>query len=692
MILLLSLLAVASEGVITLSELHYTVDVAGSLADVFVEQTYINHAPVPVDATYVFPLHEHAAVDDMQMVLVDRTIRSVILERGEAREAFERARKEGATAALTESERSNVFKQSIANIPPGAAITVELHLVQPVDRVDGVYELVLPMVVAPRFDLLGEADWNPAGTVPEDAATPGLRVSVDAMVQSGTGLRDVELAGYPEASIVEDGENLWARVEAISPHRDVVIRWRSQVDRPEAAFMVQGEHALVLFEAPRDPPREQEVARDLVWVIDRSGSMGGEPMALVKRSMVAAIRGMDERDGLSILSFADEVTGGGRAATATPLAKARGFAAVLGLRASGGTRLVEGVVAALRAPRNSGRERFVVFMTDGHVTVDRQVLAAVSDLRQEDHVFAFGVGAAPNRMLLDELARVGGGKVTWLRAGESPEEAIDRFLATIERPVLSDIEIDWGSWDATDVTPEILPTLFADQPLLITAAVDGAGEGPIVIRGRMGDRSFEQVIEPVVAGRAGARSVAVTWARQRIADLERSLFWGQVPEVEEEIIAMSLKHRVLSRFTAFVAIADDSVVEQLAEADATWRSEEPPWRLASQGGSGMVATESTQVGQVLTKEFLQAIPKGRSYEPVLLDAGVSCEGLGNPNISGGASNENTYVLDGATVTDPVTGTFGMNFSMTALGLGPQSLRGVAPENPYLPPERPRGLF
>jgi Ca-activated chloride channel family protein len=553
--------------------------------------------------------------------------------------------------------------------------------VQPVDRVDRAYELTLPLVVGPRFDALGEA-WNPPGERVADVVDPALVVSAEVNVAAGFPLRDVEMPGYPDAAIVEDGGRIATWVSGKGLHRDVVLRWRAEVETPQAAFLVQDDHGLVVFEAPADPPREAQLPREVIWVIDKSGSMAGEPLDLVKAAVRDGIRGMDERDSFAVLAFDGGVRGMSRhPVPATPYNRAAGMQFVSSLAARGGTYLVDGVVKGLEMPRDDRRERFVVFLTDGYVTVEQETLAAIADLSGGAHVFAFGVGDAPNRFLLDEMARVGGGTVTWMRSDDaSPEALVRRFLDTIERPVLSDIEIVWGAWEAEHLQPATLPTLFADQPLMVTARFSRGG-GPIVVRGRLGDEPYMEVLEPIVAGRQDARSIPVTWARQRIAELERQLFWGQQPEVEAEIVEVSLAYRVLSRFTAFIAV-DPELPPPDVEDD--WYPEDDAFfdaEVLVVNAHGSVDTMCTSVGRVLGKQFLQRIPSGRSYQSAL----YAVMAVHTDRAANGLSAANAFLLDGTTLEDRVSGTFLDRFNATSIRLYSDD---VAPESPHTLPIDP----
>lgn len=652
-----------------LEGLSYETRISGPVADVWLTQTFVNRGETHLEAEYIFPLQEQAAVDDVVIRYGGEVIDADVMEKRAATKVFAAAREEGRVAGLTTQERPNVFSQAVTNIPPGATVTVDLHLVQPVERDGSKRELTLPLVVGPRFVPPGA----PAAEVPKlprKYAKSALRVEIEAHLDSGVGFREVTLPYHPTVGIVEDGRTASLRMVDVVPNRDVVLRWWTDPEQPEAAFLTDGEHAIVTFEGPIDPAREAEVPRELLWVVDRSCSMRGQPIQIVKDAMNGAIDGMDARDAFGIIAFSNTpqlLTGRIRPMNLVERQAAK--ANVASMYTDGGTYLDKAVVQALEIQRTTQRKRIVVLLTDGFIGIEREVFREVADRLGNAHVFAFGVGSAPNRYLLDELARVGGGKVTWLRADEDPKGAVRRFLSTIERPTLTDIEIDWGDYAATDVIPDPLPSLFAGAPMFVVAKVEDA-DGPITVRGRVGGGPWERVLEPVHVGEEGERSLAVTWARQRIGDLERLLWWGTDPEVRSEIIETSVAYQVLSRFTAFVGVSKQIVRDEDQALRTVQVAPAPPAGMVPSQVPGMgrgeiavidtsklIDTESVSAGTVLTKDFSQSLPTGRSYqEAVGLQAGVT--GGVNPNMAASRSNENTYAVGGAAATDPVTGTFG----------------------------------
>ncbi len=557
-----SLLTTARAADLPLESSRYTVRVTGGVAEIDLEQVFSNTAAEFIEAVYSFPLDGGAAVDDMTIQLGRREIVGVIKEREEARKTYEKARSEGRSAALTEQERPNLFTQSVANIPPGETVRVRLHAVQPIERVDGHYELVIPIVVGPRFSPLegvqdGDGDVNPHGRIDVDAITPpvakgdtGVSVNIDVDIDVGVPVDAVESPTHaPEIQFHDDGAHI--SLTDIRPNSDFVLRWAVDPEEPVAMALSQDEHVMVRFEAPDAPARDAVIPRELIWVIDTSGSQQGAPLEMAKAAMQEALAGMNDEDRFSLIQFADSMSRfspGLVPATLDNVARASEW--VESLTAGGGTNMMGGVYGALGLPADAERERYVIFLTDGLIGNERSVLAAIADNLGPARLFTFGLGNGTNRWLLEEMAIEGGGRSTFVMLDESPEETLERFMEGIAKPVLSDISIDWGDWDVEIAHPEYTPDLMAGQPLELVARAS-SGSGPIRVVGRMAGRLFEEVIEvqPVDGTALGS-----LWARAHVASLERQQHWGERDEIKAEILSTALDYRLLTRYTSFVAV------------------------------------------------------------------------------------------------------------------------------------------
>lgn len=650
-----------------LTAVDLDVDVEGPLAELVIDQTFVNDSDEVVDAVYVFPLHEEAAVDAMWMVVGDRVVEGEVRALGEATRAYDAAIAAGHTAALTTAVRPNVFVQRVGNIGPGAEVHVELHVVQPVPRVDGAYELVLPLVTAPRFvtpSQWAQLDGAPLGAWAPVAGPPAQQdsapVTAEIAVRVGSGLPFTSF-GCPSHRIAYGVFGATSGIRMVTARaaldRDFVLRWTVASAAPDLQLLVQDGHLALAFEPPVAAPDADVVPRELVFVIDQSCSMTGPRIELAKRALGALLGTLTPADTLRILQFAERVEGDDAAEPVTPEVLAQARARIDGLSTRGGTYLLDGVLAALTPQRDPARERTVVFLTDGLIGEEREVLRAIADEVGTARLYAFGVGAAPNRWLLDEMARFGGGRTVWLRPGEPPEDAAARFVAAIARPVLTDLAIDWGDWQVDGVTPARLPPLHQGEPLLVTARVLAQGVEPVRITARLGDRALSAEVTPTVV--PPGRTIPTTWARQRIADLERDAVWGDSADLADAIRELSLSYRVLSRYTAFVAVDTDGAplpdadqprtVDGVTSAAAVAPSPTPVATPSQTreclvvSAPPVISTDGTADGRAL--DVTAGLPTPTGQAPPL-----------DPDGSGTAVvDPTTWLIDEANITDPVTG-------------------------------------
>jgi Ca-activated chloride channel family protein len=345
--------------------------------------------------------------------------------------------------------------------------------------------------------------------------------------------------------------------------RDFVLRWQVTVASPTLAALAHkdagtslGHLALIVQPPPVDagkaPPRE------LVFVVDTSGSMSGEPLALAKRGMRYALEHLRPEDSFRILNFSSDVTAfeDGRAMLAIRDNVRAGMSFVNGLDSGGGTEMLSGIVAALSAPPADGRARFVVFMTDGYIGNEDEIFAAVEKhLDKRTHLFSFGVGSSVNRHLLDGLAKSGKGVAQYLLLDQAPEPQVASFYARLDSPLLHSLEIDWGGLDVRDATPGAIGDLFAGQPIVLAARFGKSGSANVTVRGKAAGRTVELTIPVTLPATGGDGEVlARLWARRRIGEQMERLASGWNQAIIDDITSTALDHSLLSKWTSFVAI------------------------------------------------------------------------------------------------------------------------------------------
>jgi Ca-activated chloride channel family protein len=562
---------------------HTAIDIGllGPVAALEVVQRFRSHHSAPLDALYVFPLPSDAAIHALELRIGPRLIRGAILPRAEAEAAYSSAATAGATAALLGQERPNLFSVELANLPPGAIVEVRMRCEARVPFDDGAFTFTLPTVTLPRY-LPPDAPASPRdGVLPMGAVSHTLALHVE--LDAG---RLAELASPShEIDIKEERtrRRITLRDPAAVPDRDFVLRYRPAGDGYDAAaftFRAPGEPgALLLTLTPRAVPQPSEVLpRELLFVFDRSGSMGGESIAQARNALRACLRALNPADTFNIFPFDNHIDQ--LAPLALPFTQASVDAAdrfIDAIQARGGTEILGALQAALAQPRDSQRLRVIVFLTDGAVGNETAVLRALASDLNEARVFAFGVGSAVNRFLLDQLAAVGRGSVEYILPGEPIAPAVQRFQRRAALPLIHDLELSWGDAAIIDALPSPLPDLYAGQPLVVLARFSASREqrATLVVRGRTATGRYEERLEldlpQHTADRSGAwAALPRLWARARLAALEDAarLDPARAALLDAEARELALAHGLLSAHTSFVA------VEELAPGETRQRAEE----------------------------------------------------------------------------------------------------------------------
>ena len=561
------------------------IQVRGLVAEATVTQRFENVLDRAIEAEYVFPLPHDAAVNATEMRVGERVIRGHIAKRDEARRAYEDAKAQAKRTSLLEQERPNIFTQSVANIGPGEAIEVVIRYVQTLPYVDGCYELVFPMVVGPRYipgePLIEESGQSHAGRgrlqdtdqVPDASRitppvlAPGQRCGfdIDIHVNIDVGVPIVELRSRAHSIDVRRVGESQASVTLASddriPNEDFVLEIDVAGDQPQVGVVAHhdGEQGyFVLILQPAEASESVQIRpRELLCVLDCSGSMDGRPVELAKRAAERLLTGLRPNDQFNVISFSVEAClFASEPVPATSANVAAGIAHVRSLQAGGGTEMITGVRAALSHPPPDGYLRIVAFFTDGYIGNDAAIIGAVQRLLGSARLFAFGVGSSVNRYLLDRMAEVGRGTAQHILLNDPPEDAVDRFAERMSKPNLTDIGIDWAGLEVRDLTPSAIPDVFAGVPVYVYGRYDEPGDATIEIVGRVGTEPRAARIHVVLPGPDDEHSpLPSIWARQRIKQLELvKLGGGCAAAAEEQITELALKYSLMSAYTSFVAV------------------------------------------------------------------------------------------------------------------------------------------
>lgn len=550
------------------------VEIAGVIADVTVRQRYRNDGDVPIHARYVFPASTRAAVHGMRMTVGGHVVEAVIQERAEARRTFEKAKKEGKSASLLEQQRPNVFTMRLSNVMPGDRIDVELRYSELIVPTDGVYEFVYPTVVGPRYAAPAEGDehdrWIASCYLPESteqdlgaSLTPpefrlGAHLSTGIPLQevsSPTHLVLVDWDGLDDARVTLDAS------ESAGADRDFILRYRlagSQI--AEGLLLQRGEREnffLLMLEPPARVADADVPPREYVFVVDVSGSMSGYPLDTAKALLRDLVGSLRPTDRFNVILFAG--TNRRLAEQSVPASPANVAAALDAIdrqRGGGGTELLAAVRAAMTLPHAAGTARSIVVVTDGYIGSEQSVFGYVRENLGEASVFAFGVGSAVNRLLIEGLARAGLGEPFVVTDPAESEAVVERFAEYLRFPLLTDVRFEYDGFETYDVEPAALPDLLAERPLVVHGKWRGEPAGRIRLSGTTGHGAYERTIDVGdIAVASGSDALAHLWARTRLSSI--SDFRGAAADgdaLRAEIVRLGLDYDLLTKYTSFVAV------------------------------------------------------------------------------------------------------------------------------------------
>jgi Ca-activated chloride channel family protein len=564
-------------------------EVSGFLARVTVTQQFENPSADPVEAVYTFPLPSEAAVDRMTMKVGDRVVTGKIKRREEARAIYDAARDAGQVASLLDQERPNIFTQSVANIMPGEQVDIEISYVETLAYEDGSYKFVFPMVVGPRYvpgNPTGKkgGGWSPdtdkvpdASRITPNVAAPGTRAGHDISlkVTLDTGVPVMDLRSTLHDVDVQRTSDHTAVValkdQAVIPNRDFILTYDVAGGKIEDAVLTHRDERGGFFTLILQPPdrvaAEDVAPRELVFVLDTSGSMEGFPIEKAKETMDLAFAALRPQDTFHLITFAGDtfvLFPEPVAASRENLAKAQAF--LRSRSGGGGTEMMTAIRTALEPSDKQDHVRIVCFMTDGYVGNDMQILDEIQK-HPNARVFSFGIGDSVNRFLLDKMAEEGRGEVEYVTLKDDGSAAARRFAERVQNPLLTDISVDWAGLQVSDVYPARIPDVFSSKPIVITGRYANAGKATIRVRGRQAGRDVEREIALDLPEREPDHDVIATlWARRKI-DAVMSQDWAGAQtgaprvDVREGVTKLGLDFGLMTQYTSFVAVEEMVVNE-----------------------------------------------------------------------------------------------------------------------------------
>lgn len=571
-------------------------DVAGTIIRATVRQSFINPSNAWMEGVYVFPLPEQSAVDRLVMEIGERRVVGEIKERVEAKQIYEAAAAAGQHASLVESERPNIFTTSVANIGPGQQVVVEIQYQDRVQIDAGVYSLRFPMVVGPRYIPAGAvsmvADRPGGGTasVPDAARiTPPVlqpgqgKINPVALKISLTPGFAVDQVTSPYHAVItkdgDDGSKTVTLAEGDVPaDRDFVLEWTPAPTTAPAASLFGEQRGddvyllAMLTPAAGDQSQKPRLPRDVVFVIDTSGSMGGTSIGQAKKALSMALDRLGTEDRFNVIQFnsvTDALYDGLQPWNAATLRESQAYVAAL--QATGGTEMRPALQLALGGETPAGRLKQVVFLTDAAVGNEAELFDDIAKRLGDARLFTIGIGTAPNSYFMRKAAELGRGSFTHISDIGEVSERMTELLRKLEQPAVTDIAVRWPDGVKAEMYPATVPDIYAGLPVTFSARLPHAKlealAGQLAIEGRDGDKLWRHGIDLGLA-RPGA-GVAAVWARDKLFAIEDSQWRGADPAaMRKAATAHALAYELVSSYTSLVAI-DKAVVRPQGDGMAS---------------------------------------------------------------------------------------------------------------------------
>jgi Ca-activated chloride channel homolog len=553
-----------------LKDTRVAINVSGIIADVTVLQTYRNEGKRPLNARYVFPASTRAAVYAMRMQIGDQVIVAKIKEREKAKQEFDEAKQAGKSASLLEQDRPNVFSMSLANLMPGEQVEIQLRYTELLVPTDGVYEVVFPTVVGPRYSSQPESS---APAEDRSVKSPYLRQGdkptsafhISTRISAGVPIRDLTCLSHqilPQWQSPSIAQLTLDDTDTLQGNRDFILRYRLAGEQISSGLILyQGEDENFFLYMAQPPARITSAdipAREYIFVIDVSGSMDGFPLNTAKQLLRDLIGQLRPSDMFNIVLFAgDSTVFSERSLPANQQNLSNAIRLIEQQRGSGGTELLAAIQNAMSLPRQASVSRSIVLVTDGYISGEKGVFDYIRAQLDQCNVFSFGIGSSVNRYLIEGVAKAGMGEAFVVTQAEEAPLVAAKFREYIQSPVLTDIEVRASGFDIYDVNLSHIPDLFAQRPVILFGKWRGSVGGTFELQGKTGQGNYLTRLE--VAGFQpddAHRALRYLWARSRIAELSDYGSSNVDADRISQITSLGLKYNLLTQYTSFIAVRE----------------------------------------------------------------------------------------------------------------------------------------
>ncbi len=557
---------------LTLVSSEYEVDISGIVADVTVKQTFQNNSQAWIDqGIYAFPIDNNAAVYDMQMQLGERLIVAEIHEKKQAQQIYDEAKAEGLTASLVKQYRPNLFTTDVANIMPKEEIEVHISYQQTLNYDAGHIDFRLPLAIKNRYVPQGDLQET---AVPVSSVTDQMKRKIRINLEAGFELSELKSMHHDVAIVNSDvTKTISLADDGLYDQDDFVLRWYPQKkQQPQAAMFsekINGEEYVLMMLLPPQQHLDQyeKQNREVVFIIDTSGSMHGKAINAAKDALLFGLTQMTELDKFNIIefnSYTQALFKKSVSANDNHLEQAMAF--IDGLSADGGTIMAPALSLAMQQPVSDALLKQVIFITDGSVGNEAQLFKQISQDIDHARLFTVAIGEAPNNYFMDKAAVLGRGSYTNIADLDFVDESMNELFVKIKSPTLTNIMVDWGG--NVEQNPKIIPDLYKDEPVFVTARMKDFDSNAI-LSGFINDKAWSSSFQFNRDG--GSPGIAKLWARQYIGQLNDDLMLGADVDgslLQHEITQVALAFHLVSPFTSLVAVDKTPQMTEMLAAQA----------------------------------------------------------------------------------------------------------------------------
>ena len=554
------------------------IEITGLIAKITLIQKYKNPTKQWVEGIYLLPLPEDAAIDVLRIKTKNGIIEGIIQEKEKAKVTYQKARREGKKAAIVNSERPNLFTTKVANIAPDSEIDIEISYLQTVNYADDTFSITLPNTLTPRYtpkiprqeegeldstQVINSSGWNSLKNInpPQVGSIKNShQITLSANITRGMPLANIYSASHDIVwTKTEKNYHITLKQQSTAMNQDFVLSWQPQISTaPVAAVFSQKDddsnYVSLLVMPPQQIAQNQVLPREIIFVIDSSGSMKGSSMRQAKASLQKALALLSPQDIFNIIEFDSHTQAlfqHTRIANTQNIQQAKIF--VQNMRADGGTEIKPALNLSLAEENNEGYLKQVIFLTDGSVGNEQELLNIIHEKLGNARLFTIGIGSAPNTYFMRKSAEYGRGSFTYVHNMAEIEKQISLLFVKLKNPVLSDITIQWDDGSEVEYFPNPLPDLYLGEPLMVYAKTNHNTVGKITVKGKLRDKSWSRKIQ--YNTESHSNGIAKVWARQKIEYLmDQTVLGVSQDEIKQQILPVALRYNLVSKYTSLIAV------------------------------------------------------------------------------------------------------------------------------------------